>query len=284
MNLSLRSLGGFFLMCFVAAAASAQTPQQRAECERDFAPQSGQAGKDVIWVPTPDQLVTAMLKAANTSANDIVYDLGAGDGKIAIAAAKEFGARSVGIEYDPKMAKLATCLATAAGVTDKVRIVQGDIYKTDFSEATVVTLYLLPTLNERLIPTLLKMKPGTRIVSHSFLMGDWRPDQHIVMDGYDHAYQWIVPAQVAGTWDFRAAGNENLEVRLKQTYQALEGVVIEAGQSLAIQDATVRGHDIEFTYVGPMGAKTFKAKIGADKTVATVSDGQKTTQYSSDRK
>jgi hypothetical protein len=284
MNQLLRLLGRVFLLWLLATAVSAQTAQQRAACERDFAPQSGQPGKDVIWVPTPDELVRAMLKAANTSANDLVYDLGAGDGKIAIAAAKEFGARAVGVEYDPKMAKLATCLVNAAGVADKVRIIQGDIFETDFSAATVVTLYLLPTLNERLIPTLLKMKPGTRVVSHSFLMADWRPDQHILMDGYDHAYQWIVPAQVAGVWDFQAPGNEKMEVRLKQTYQALEGVVIEAGQSLAIQDATVRGNEIAFTYVTPTGAKTFKATIGTDKTVATVSDGQKTTQYSSDRK
>jgi SAM-dependent methyltransferase len=282
MTLIHRLLGSVFLALFVAAAG-AQNATQRANCEREYSPRSGQAGKDVIWVPTPDELVTAMLKAANTAANDIVYDLGAGDGKIAIAAAKQFGARAVGIEYDVKMAKFADCLVRAEGVSEKVRIIQGDIFETDFSEATVVTLYLLPTLNERLIPTILKMKPGTRIVSHSFLMGDWRPDQHIVNEGYDRAYLWIVPTQVAGDWKFQSPSHEPLTVKLSQQYQKLDGVVIEEGQELPIQEASVRGNQVVLTYVGPKGARSLKATIGRDGAAATVSDGQQTTQYAGTR-
>src|SRR5262245_11307592 len=128
------------LLCtLTATAVGAQTAEQRAQCERDFTPKRGQAGKDVIWVATPDRLVTAMLRAAKTTKDDVVYDLGAGDGKIAIAAAKDYGARAVGIEYDGKMARLAGCLVATAGLADKVRIIQGDIFRTDFSEATVVT-------------------------------------------------------------------------------------------------------------------------------------------------
>jgi hypothetical protein len=279
----LRVLANSILICILATAANAQTAEQRKICERDFSPSSGQAGKDVIWVPTPDVLVTAMLKAAKTTANDIVYDLGAGDGKIAMAAAKEFGARAVGVEYEAKMARFATCLVSAAGLKDKVKIVQGDIFETDFSEATVVTLYLLPSLNEKLSPTLLKMKPGTRVVSHSFLMGDWLPDQHIVEDGYDRAYLWIVPAQVAGTWSFQSSGRSPLTVKLNQKFQALEGVVIEDGREMPIQGASVRGYDMEFTFVGPKGARTLRAPVVLSKTVATVIDGQQKTEYAGTR-
>ena len=140
--------------------------------------------------------------------NDLVYDLGAGDGKIAIAAAKQFGAKAVGVEYNPDMAKLAQCFAEAEGVADKVRIVQGDIFETDFSSATVVTLYLLPELNLRLRPTILKMKPGTRVVSHSFLMDDWRPDESsMTEDGA--AYLWIVPGGGRGQWTFKQQGGND---------------------------------------------------------------------------
>ena len=145
---------------------------------------------------------------AQVTKADLVYDLGAGDGKIAIAAAKEFGATAVGVEYDPDMAKLAQCFVQAEGLGEKrASIVQGDIFETDFSSATVVTLYLLPELNLRLRPTILKMKPGTRVVSHSFLMDDWEPDERSVTED-GAAYLWIVPAKVAGTWDFKQQGGK----------------------------------------------------------------------------
>src|SRR5688500_1721551 len=151
----------FLIFCALAA----QGQSRREECERDFKPSTGQPGKDVVWVPTNDGLVTKMLEMAEVKSSDLVYDLGAGDGKIAIAAAKQFGAKAVGVEYDPDMAKLAQCFVRAEGVTEKVKILQGDIFETDFSSATVVTLYLLPELNLKLRPTILKMKPGTRVVS-----------------------------------------------------------------------------------------------------------------------
>ena len=160
--------------------------------QKPYEPQVGQAGKDVIWVPTPDEVVDRMLTMAQVTANDIVFDLGAGNGKIAIAAAKKFGARATGIEYDAELAKHAQGNVEKAGVAGRARIVRGDIFVTDFSQATVVTMYLLPGLNMKLRPTLLAMKPGTRVVSHSFTMEDWEADEISSMDGR-RAYFWAAP-------------------------------------------------------------------------------------------
>lgn len=273
--------GAVLLLC--ATSAWGQTAEQRAHCERDYAPQSGQLGKDVVWVPTPDYLVTAMLKEANTTANDLVYDLGAGDGKIAIAAAKEFGARAVGVEYNPKMVTLAKCLVNAANVADKVEIIEGDIFKIDFSAATVVTLYLLPSLNERLMPTLLKMKPGTRIVSNTFLIGDWKPDRNIRIDGVNQAYYWMVPAQVEGAWILRGESGSPLTVKLKQIYQVIEGVVIDGAREAPIESATLHGREISITYAGPNGPVTISGTVDGNRFDAVVRSGDRTTAYTGTR-
>src|SRR3954468_18031927 len=181
-----------------------------------FQPQVGQAGKDVIWVPSPDDVVDRMLTMAQVTPNDFVVDLGAGDGKIAIAAAKKFGARAEGIEYNPDMVKHANDNAQKAGVAGsavgKAVIRHGDIFATDFSKATVITMYLLPGLNMKLRPQLLSMKPGTRVTSHSFSMEDWDADEISVLDGR-RAYFWIVPANVQGAWTLEANG-QKLELAL----------------------------------------------------------------------
>ncbi len=152
-----------------------------------------------MWLPTPDAMVERMLPMAKTTSTDVVYDLGAGDGRLPIVAAQTFGATAVGIEYDRDLAALARRNAERAGVAGKVTIIQGDIFKEDFSRATVVTLYLLPDLNQQLRPQLLAMKPGTRVVSHAWDMGEWEPDatQRI---GDSEAFLWIVPARVEGRW------------------------------------------------------------------------------------
>lgn len=167
--------------------------QTRADCERQYTPQRAQEGKDVIWEPIEDSMVGRMLEMTKVTAADKVYDLGSGDGKIVIAAAKQFGATGVGIEYDADLVKHSRCLAAAEGVADRVTFIQADIFESDFSDATVVTLYLLPTLNEKLAPQLKKqLKPGARIVSHAFLMGDtWPPDDHGEIDGKRY-YLWII--------------------------------------------------------------------------------------------
>lgn len=150
---------------------------------------------DVIFVPTPTEVVEAMLKAAKVTKNDVVYDLGCGDGRIVITAAKEYGARGIGIDIDPQRISEARANAEKAGVTDRVKFLEQDLFETDFHEATVVTLYLLPSLNVKLRPKLLKeLKPGTRIVSHAFDMGDWKPEQEIDVDGRT-VYLWTVPRQ-----------------------------------------------------------------------------------------
>jgi SAM-dependent methyltransferase len=264
-------------LTFTASVAQAQS---RAECEKTYRPETGQAGKDVIWVPTNDALVERMLKMAKTTASDLVYDLGAGDGKIAIAAAKNFGATSVGVEYNPDMARFAQCLVSAEGVGAKTRVIQGDIFETDFSKATVVTLYLLPELNLKLRPTLLKMKPGTRVVSHSFLMDDWEPDERsMTEDG--SAFLWIVPAQVEGTWTFTPqGGGERFIVQLEQTFQQLKGTSGGGASAKPLTEAKISGAQLELTFVGDRGTSRLKGTVNNGRIEATVIDSNnKSTRY-----
>ncbi len=195
-------------------------PAQLKLGDEEFRPEIGMPGKDVIWVPTPDTLVTAMLTVAGVTERDYVVDLGSGDGRIAIAAARDFGARAHGIEYNPDMVALARRNAERAGVAKRVTFRQADIFQSDFSDATVVTLYLLPSLNLKLKDTLLAMRPGTRVVSHAFSMGDWEPDQTITTDDAT-GYYWIVPANLAGRWAFEV-GSDRFAAELRQSYQKLE--------------------------------------------------------------
>ena len=224
-----------------------------AAAQKPYEPQVGQAGKDVIWVPTPDEVVDRMLRMAQVGPNDLVYDLGAGDGKIAIAAAKKFGARSVGIEYNPDMAKFAQGNVEKAGVTGKARIINGDIFVTDFSQATVVTMYLLPALNLKLRPTILSMRPGTRVVSHSFTMEDWEADEISSMDGR-RAYFWLVPANVNGGWALDTAGDK-AELSFEQRFQKIEGSIGLGHTQGGLREPRLRGFIISFAYVDNNGVK-----------------------------
>jgi len=183
-----------------------------------------------------------------------VYDLGAGDGKIAIAAAKKFGARSVGIEYDPDMAKHAQGNVEKAGMAGRARVVRGDIFATDFSQATVVTMYLLPTLNMKLRPTILSMRPGTRVVSHSFTMEDWEADEISNMDGR-RAYFWLVPANVNGGWTLET-GSEKSELSFEQRFQKIDGTVALGGSVHGgLREARLRGFNIGFAYIDNNGVR-----------------------------
>jgi hypothetical protein len=222
-----------------------------------FEPQVGQSGKDVIWVPTPDDVVERMLTMAQVTPNDYVWDLGAGDGKIAIMAARKFGARATGIEFNPDMVKHANANAQKAGVhgsgPGKATIRHGDIFATDFSQATVVTLYLLPALNMKLRPQLLSMRPGTRISSHSFSMEDWEADEISNVDGR-RAYFWVVPANVLGGWNLELGG-QRVEMALEQTYQKIKGTVTLGPVQAGLRDAHLRGTVITFAYVDPSGVR-----------------------------
>ncbi len=227
-----------------------------------YIPKLGQMGKDVMWLPTRDELVTQMLAAARVGPDDEVVDLGAGDGKIPIAAARQFGARAWGIEYNKDLAALAQRNAQRAGVADRVRIVHGDIFKEDFSKATVVTMYLLEELNAQLRPTILAMRPGTRVLSNSFSMGDWEPDQ-VIRAGTNTGYFWTVPAAVAGQWSVQGLAPQGPAVlRLSQRHQRVGGTLAWGGQTQTLLGARLEGADLHFSFVQADGLlKSVKARV-----------------------
>jgi SAM-dependent methyltransferase len=230
-------------VCLLSLAALTTASAQQQQQQQQFQPSVGQPGKDVIWVPTPEELIAAMLDAAKVTPNDLVMDLGSGDGRIVIAAAKR-GARAIGVEFNPDMVELSRNNARKEGVADTATFVNGDIFETDFSRATVITMYLLPDLNMRLRPKILEMKPGTRVVSHAFSMEDWEADQTVNADGRT-AYFWIVPAKVAGTWTW-----PNAQLTLRQTFQKIEGSLTINGREQQLQDAKLEGDRISFTAGG----------------------------------
>jgi SAM-dependent methyltransferase len=256
-------LAAFAVAAPLAAPLAAQGPAQ--DGDDVYRPRLGQPGKDVIWLPTPDALVTRMLRAVQTTPADLVYDLGSGDGRIPIAAAKAFGARAVGIEYNPDMAALARRNVERAGVADRVTILTGDIFKEDFSKATVVTLYLLPDLNLQLRPTLLAMKPGTRVVSHMFHMGEWVPDESFKVEDRD-AYVWTVPADVAGRWMLKDTdGSWDARVDLVQRFQRVGGTITRKDKTQPLLGAAIRGPRLAFSFVdGDGGLRTVEAQVDGD--------------------
>lgn len=255
-------------------ASAAQSPGNEA-ADKEFTPQVGQEGKDVIWVPTPQALVERMLDMAKLSPKDIHYDLGSGDGRTVITAAKRGAAEAVGVEYNPDMVALSERMAAKEGVADKAKFMQGDIFQIDFSHATVITLYLLPSLNLKLRPTILRMKPGTRVVSHAFTMDDWQADQTDNVEGRT-AYLWIVPAQVEGTWRWSAQGGpKNYELALRQQYQKVEGLVRLDGKMGQLRDIRLNGDQLTFTVhevAGSTGTirREFTGRVNGNTMTGTV--------------
>ena len=237
--------------------ASVALAQGTATGQKPFEPQVGQAGKDVVWVPTPQAVVDKMLDMAKLTKDDIHYDLGSGDGRTVITAAKR-GARAFGIEYNPDMVTLSQNNAKAAGVADRATFVKADLFETDFSKATVVTMFLLPSINMKLRPKILDMKPGTRIASNTFTMEDWQADETAtVTDGCSSSWCtalfWIVPAKVAGTWNTPSGA-----LTLTQNFQMLSGTL----GAQAVQ-GRLRGNEIELTagtakWTGMVDGKTIK--------------------------
>jgi hypothetical protein len=225
-----------------AGAALAQSVKQ------DFEPRVGQAGKDVVWVPTAQTLVDKMLDMAKAAPGDYVIDLGSGDGRTVITAARR-GIKAHGIEYNPDMVALSKRNAEVAGVADKATFVHADIFDSDFSQATVLTLFLLTDLNIKLRPTILRMKPGTRVVSNTFNMGDWEPDQTVQApegcQSFCRAHLWIVPAQVDGTWQLGES-----ELTLTQKYQTLTGKLTTGNVIAPIAKGRLDGDRIAFTAAG----------------------------------
>jgi hypothetical protein len=233
--------------CLVLGAGAYLHAQQgqQAEQTKPFQPSVGQPGKDVVWVPTAQELVDKMLELVKVTPQDYLVDLGSGDGRIVIEAAKR-GARALGIEYNPDMVELAKANAAKEGVSDKATFLRADLFETDFSKATVITMFLLPDINLRLRARLLDMKPGTRVVSNTFDMEDWKPDETATVDGgcttWCTALLWIVPAKAAGKWQLHGG-----ELTLTQQFQVLSGTLALRGNSTPISNAKMLGDQITFT-------------------------------------
>src|SRR5688572_2508627 len=226
----------------LASSALAFAQAQKAPAPA-YEPSVGQEGKDVVWVPTPQVLVDKMLDMAKATRSDFLMDLGSGDGRTVITAAKR-GIRAMGVEYNPDMVELSKRNAEQAGVSQLATFVKADLFETDFSKASVITMFLLPEINLKLRPKILGLKPGTRIVSNTFTMGDWKADETADPDGCDGSWctalLWIVPAKAAGTWQTRHG-----ELVLKQQFQMRSGTLRTGGKTLALQ-GRVRGEDVAF--------------------------------------
>jgi precorrin-6B methylase 2 len=258
-----------------AAPSQPAQPAKTAPKTEEFTPSSGQEGKDVVWVPTPEALVNKMLDMAKVTPNDIVFDLGSGDGRTVIAAAKR-GATATGVEFNPKMVALSRRIAQREGVGGKARFVEGDIFETDFSKATVITLFLLNDLNVKLRPKILDMKPGTRVVSNTFTMGDWKADQSQTLGekegctGYCTAHLWIVPAKAEGKWRL-----PNGELTLSQAFQSVSGTL--GGNP--ISDGTLRGDQITFN----VGNARYTGRVNGGTLTGTVRNGSNSTPFTATR-
>lgn len=255
--------------CLVSLGAlclAASMSRATAQSVEPAAPRRGQPGKDVMWLPTADALMTRMLEVARVNRDDLVYDLGAGDGKIAIAAAQRFGARAVGIEYNAALAAYAQRNVERAGLSDRVRIQQGDIFREDFSQATVLTLYLLEELNQQLRPSILAMRPGTRVVSNTFSMGDWEPDEVIVV-GTQTGYYWKVPAIVAGRWRWPSSqGREDGVIEIMQRHQRIAGSLMQAGRTQALLGPELDGDQLRLRFIDEHGLmRVLQARVAGDR-------------------
>jgi len=253
-----------------SSTLSASNTESPKTSSSEYQPVQGQEGKDVIWVPTPEGLIEKMLSAAKVSSQDRVFDLGAGDGIIAITAARKFGAQAVGIEYNPKMAEFARGKVAEAGMSSKVKIITGDIFEEDFSSATVVTLYLMPHLNMKLRPILLNMKPGTRVVSNAFSMGDWQPDETMSHDHWK-AFYWVVPAQIEGAWVMTGLEGGPIRMNLNQSFQNLGGTLTRGGQTFSILGAKLNGSELKFQFITPdRKVHTFSGRLDGRRLTGTV--------------
>jgi SAM-dependent methyltransferase len=216
--------------------------------------QAQQRIPDVVYIPTPHHVVAEMLRIAGVTKDDVVYDLGSGDGRLVIAAATRYGARGIGVDIDSQRIEEGRANARDAGVADRVQFLQADLFTTDIREATVVTLYLLPKLNLQLRPKLLReLKPGTRVVSHAFAMEDWHPDKELRVPGAPSdnlVYYWVVPADVAGMWRWSMptpTGEQRYTLRLQQRFQQIDGTLSAGGEEVPIADATLTGDQLRFS-------------------------------------
>jgi precorrin-6B methylase 2 len=267
----------YLLLSLSLAFLAPEVHGQTQPAKNEYQPQVGQEGKDVVWVPTPQELVEKMLDMGKVTSNDYVIDLGSGDGRTVVTAAKR-GARALGIEYNPDMVELSKRNAAKEGVGDKASFVKADLFESDFSQATVITMFLLPSINIQLRPKILDLKPNTRIVSNSFDMGEWKADATATADrgcgGWCTAYLWIVPAKVEGTWKLPQG-----ELTLKQTFQMISGTFKSGNHTAQIANGKLNGDQISFTtegnqYTGRVSGNTMEGSVGSGGNWKAIRDGK----------
>ncbi len=262
-------------LCLSVIAVSVFAQAQPAK--EQYQPQVGQEGKDVIWVPTPQALVDKMLDMAKVTPKDYVIDLGSGDGRTVITAAKR-GARALGIEYNPDMVELSKRNAADQGVSDKANFVKADLFESDFTQATVITMFLLPEINLRLRPKILDLKPGTRIVSNSFTMGEWSSDETATVDkdciSYCTALLWIVPAKAQGTWQLPQG-----DLALKQEFQMLSGTLKSGSNTTPITNGRLLGDQITFS----AGGAQYTGRVSGNAIEGSVKSGGSNSKWKATR-
>jgi hypothetical protein len=260
-------------LCLLLAAVPVFAQATQTQKPQPFQPQVGQGGKDVVWVPTPQALVDKMLDMAGVTSQDFVMDLGSGDGRTVITAAKR-GARAQGIEYNPDMVELSKQNAEKEGVSARAEFIKADLFETDLSKATVITMFLLPDINLRLRPKILDLKPGTRVVSNTFTMEDWNADEIATIGAectsWCTALFWIVPAKAAGTWTI-----PNGELTLTQTFQMVAGTARFGERSAPISDGRLRGEQITFT----VGGVKYTGTVNGTSMGGTATSGSTSTTW-----
>jgi predicted O-methyltransferase YrrM len=256
------------LVAFAGPIAWREEPPQQARLQ-----EQEEVRKDVPYVPTSPETVAEMLRMAQVASDDLVYDLGSGDGRIVIAAAKEHGARGVGIDIDPVRIREANENARAAGVTDRVTFVEGNLFDADLRDATAVTLYLLPDVNLKLRPKLLaELRPGTPVVSHDFSMGEWQPDERKEIGG-DVLMLWIVPARVDGTWTWTDGRKRERTLEVTQQFQKFGGSATGGTEPMIVRSATLNGDAISFELASekhPRSVERYRGTVAVDMIIGTV--------------
>ena len=276
--MKLSNLLNRFLIVLPLTVLSLSLFSQNAPSGSEFTPQVGQQGKDVVWVPTPQALVDRMLIIAKVTPSDFLIDLGSGDGRTVITAAK-LGTKAVGIEYNPDMVELSKKNAAEAGVSDKAEFIKADLFEYDFSKATVITMFLLPDINLKLRPQLLELKPGTRIVSNTFTMDDWQADEKAFVSedcfSWCTALLWIVPAKVEGTWTLPEG-----DLVLKQEFQFVTGTLNTKSNSVEISGGRLNGYDITFN----VGGTIYTGKVNANTIIGTYTSGTTKADWSATKK
>ncbi len=263
---------------FVLSTASAYA--QTATTQKPFEPVSGQAGKDVVWVPSPPDMVNKMMDLGNVTSKDFVIDLGSGDGRNVIAAAKR-GANALGVEFNPDMVALSNQIAQKEGVADKAKFVQHDMYEYDISKATVMALFLLPVNMNKLAPKFFNLAPGSRIVANTFGIDGWEPDERVTLpptsecESWCEALLWVVPAKVAGTWTM-----PNGTMTLTQEWQMVQGTITAGGSTETVKMGRLRGEELTFT----AGDVTYKGRATGGTITGTMTTAKGSQPWSATRK